>query len=79
MIDSDHGRLSIGPPPVRTGLISRASFYRQLTGEMPETLELMPVIDETFMETPWYGSRQTARYLRRQGWCVGRKRVRRLI
>ena len=27
------------------------------------------------METPWYGSRQMARHLRRQGWCVGRKRV----
>ena len=31
------------------------------------------------METPWYGSRQMARHLRRQGWCVGRKRVRRLM
>jgi hypothetical protein len=28
---------------------------------------------------PWYGSRQMARHLRRQGWCVGRKRVRRLM
>ena len=31
------------------------------------------------MEMPWYGSRQMARHLRRQGWCVGRKRVRRLM
>ena len=28
------------------------------------------------METPWYGSRQMARHLRCQGWCVGRKRAR---
>src|ERR1700687_4866845 len=30
-------------------------------------------------ETPWYGSRQMARHLRRNGWCVGRHRVRRLM
>ena len=28
---------------------------------------------------PWYGSRQMARHLRRNGWCVGRHRVRRLM
>jgi len=59
--------------------ISRASFYRQPVGETPENLELMRIIDEAFMEMPWYGSRQMARHLRRQGWCVGRKRVRRLM
>ena len=39
----------------------------------------MRLIDEQFLETPWYGSRQMARHLRRKGWCVGRKRVRRLM
>lgn len=39
----------------------------------------MRIIDEAFMEMPWYGSRQMARHLRRQGWYVGRKRVRRLM
>jgi HTH-like domain len=39
----------------------------------------MRLIDEQFLETPWYGSRQMARHLRRNGWCVGRHRVRRLI
>lgn len=28
---------------------------------------------------PWYGARQMARHLRRRGWCIGRKRVRRLM
>lgn len=59
--------------------LSRASFYRQPSGENPENLELMRVIDEAFMEMPWYSSRQMARHLRRQGWGVGRKRVRRLM
>jgi putative transposase len=78
MIDPDHQRLSIRRQCELVS-ISRASFYRQPAGETPENLELMRIIDEAFMETPWYGSRQMARHLRRQGWCVGRKRVRRLM
>jgi putative transposase len=39
----------------------------------------MRLIYEQFLETPWYGSRQMARHLRRNGWCVGRHRVRRLM
>jgi putative transposase len=37
-------------------------------------LTLMRLIDEQFLETPWYGSRQMARHLRREGYTVGRKR-----
>ena len=47
--------------------------------ENEATLRLMHLIDEQFLETPWYGSRQMARHLRRNGWCVGRHRVRRLM
>ncbi len=39
----------------------------------------MQLIDAQFLETPWYGSRQMARHLRREGYTVGRKRVRRLM
>jgi putative transposase len=39
----------------------------------------MRMIDEQFLETPWCGSRQRARWLRRQGHGVGRKRVVRLM
>jgi putative transposase len=39
----------------------------------------MRMTDEQFLETPWYGSRQMARWLRREGYRVGRKRVVRLI
>jgi putative transposase len=37
---------------------------------MPEAAlnhELMTMIDKQFMETPWYGSRQMARHLVREG------------
>ena len=37
----------------------------------------MRAIDKQFMERPFYGSRQMARYLWRHGQAVGRKRVRR--
>ena len=40
---------------------------------------LMRLIDEQFMDKPWYGSRQMARHLRRDSWCVGRHRIRRLM
>jgi HTH-like domain len=45
----------------------------------PASLRLMCLIDEQFRETPWYGSRQMARHLRRNGWYVGRHPVRRLM
>jgi transposase InsO family protein len=78
MIDPGHPRLSI-VRQCELASISRSSFYREPTAESEETLRLMRLIDEQFLETPWYGSRQMARHLRRQGWCVGRHRVRRLM
>lgn len=59
--------------------ISRSSYYYNPVGESPLNLKLMRLIDEQFLQTPWYGSRQMARHLRREGYCVGRKRVRRLM
>jgi putative transposase len=38
--------------------ISRSGFYYQPAGETPLNLALMRLIDEQFLETPWYGSRQ---------------------
>ena len=58
--------------------ISRSSFYYEAKGDNPLNLKLMRMIDEQFLETPWYGSRQMARWLRREGYRVGRKRVVRL-
>jgi len=78
MIDPGHPRLSI-VRQCELVSISRSSFYREPTPESAENLALMRLIDEQFLETPWYGSRQMARHLRRQGWCVGRHRVRRLM
>jgi putative transposase len=78
MIDPSHARLSI-VRQCELVSIGRSSFYRQSTLESEEALRLMRLIGEQFLETPWYGSRQMARHLRRQGSCVGRHRVRRLM
>src|SRR3984957_720431 len=78
MIDPGHPRLSI-VRQCELAAISRATFYRRPSGESAETLALMRLIDETFLECPFYGSRQMVRHLRRLGWAVGRKRIRRLM
>ena len=78
MIDRGHGRLGIARQ-CNLVSISRSSFYYEGKGESPLNLKLMRLIDEQFLETPWYGSRQMARHLRRLGYGVGRKRVRRLM
>ena len=59
--------------------ISRSSFYYTPKGESPANLALMRRIDELFLKYPFYGSRQMVRRLRRDGFCVGRHRVRRLM
>ncbi len=59
--------------------IGRTSFYYRPKGETPETLALMRRLDELFLKYPFYGSRQMARHLRREGVGVGRHRVRRLM
>ena len=78
MIEPGHPRLSI-VRQCELASISRSSFYREPTAVSEATLRLMRLIDEQFLETPWYGSRQMARHLRREGYVVGRKRVRRLM
>ena len=59
--------------------IRRSSFYYAPKGESPENLALMRHIDGLFLQYPFYGSRQMVRHLRRDGVCVGRHRIRRLM
>jgi len=78
MVETDHPRLSIVKQCTLVG-IARSSFYYTGKGETPLNLKLMTVIDKRFLDKPYYGSRQMARWLRRQGFTLGRKRVRRLM
>ena len=78
MIEPEHPRLSIQRQRALAS-ISRSAFYYQPPRETPLNLALMRLVDEAFLGTPWYGWRQMARHLRRQGYEVGRMRVLRLM
>jgi len=78
MIDPHEPKLSI-VRQCKLVNISRSSLYFNAKGESPLNLKLMRLIDEQFLQTPFYGSRQMMRWLQRRGYRVGRKRVRRLM
>jgi putative transposase len=78
MIEPGHPQLSV-VRQCELVSISRSGFYHRPAGETALNLELMRVIDAQFLEAPWYGARQMARHLRREGYVVGRKRIRRLM
>ena len=78
MIEPQHASLPVSRQCALVR-ISRSAWYGPGKGESALNLALMRLIDAQFLETPWYGSRQMTRHLRRRGHVVGRKRVRRLM
>lgn len=77
MIDRD-GELSLSRQCALLG-VSRSSLYYEPKAESEEKLTLMRRMDELHMDHPFYGSRQLMRHLQREGFAVGRHRVRRLM
>ena len=77
MVSKDH-KLSVRRQCALLTL-TRSNLYYQPKGESTENLRFMAIIDKQFLETPWYGSRQMARYMQRQGHKCGRHRVWRLM
>jgi len=59
--------------------ISRASLYYQPKAPEEEELTLLKRIDAQYLETPFYGSRKMREPLTQLGFCINRKRVRRLM
>jgi putative transposase len=60
--------------------ISRSSYYYNKGEFKSEENELyMSLIDQKYLELPFYGSRRMTDYLRRSGYPVNRKRVNRLM
>jgi len=78
MVAASHPRLSVVRQCALLG-ISRSGRYYRPTSESEQTLALMRLIDEAFLECPYYGSRQMMRHLRRLGHRVGCARVVRLM
>jgi putative transposase len=59
--------------------VHRSAIYSKQSDPAATDLELMRLIDEQYLKTPFYGSRRMAAHLRRLGHPVNRKRVRRLM
>ncbi|GAA4497991.1 hypothetical protein GCM10023158_20900 [Gluconacetobacter tumulicola] len=78
MIDLKRPRLSVVRQCTLLHLNRSGVYYRPVP-QSEANLALMRLIDEQFLETPYYGSRQMTWHLRRLGHDVGRKRVRRLM
>jgi putative transposase len=78
MIEKHHPGLSIARQ-CHLLSISRSSFYYEAKGETAFNLMLMRLIDEQFLETPFYGVRQMTWHLRAEGHSINEKRIRRLM
>lgn len=78
MIDLNRPRLSVVRQCALLQL-NRSSMYYRPVPESGTNLALMRLIDAQFLETPYDGSRQMSRHLRRPGHDVGRKRVLQLM
>ena len=59
--------------------VARSSLYWRPATVSEDDLRLMRRIDEHYLATPFYGTRRMVAVLRRDGWAVNRKRVRRLM
>jgi putative transposase len=59
--------------------LPRSSYYYEPAPESEENLCLMRLIDEQYLETPYFGSRRMMKYLVRAGHAVNRKRIQRLM
>ena len=59
--------------------LSRSALYYKSLGLSEFNLKLMQLIDIQYLKTPYYGSRRFTCWLRRQGYCVNRKRIKRLM
>ena len=60
MIELYHPRLSVRRQCELVGL-NRSSVYYQPTCASPENLQLMRLMDEQYLKTPFYGSRRMTR------------------
>ena len=78
MIEPRHEQLSVRQQCELLGL-NRSSYYYEPATESPLNLDLMRLLDEQYMRTPFYGWPRMTAYLRSQGYQVNHKRVQRLM
>jgi putative transposase len=59
--------------------VHRSGLYYQPCKESEENLFVMRLLDEQYFKTPFYGVRRLTARLKQQGYCINRKRVKRLM
>jgi putative transposase len=77
-IDRENGALSIRRQCELLG-VHRSRLYYEPARESVENLELMRLIDEQYLKTPFWGSRNMTVFLESKGYQVNRKRTQRLM
>ncbi|MGC1523140.1 MAG: IS3 family transposase, partial [Steroidobacteraceae bacterium] len=78
LVDRNHPVLPIAAQ-CRLLKIARPTLYYRPAPVAPDDLAVMRRMDELYLASPFYGSRRMVAVLRRDGWGVNRKRVRRLM
>lgn len=78
LIDPRHEGLSIRRQCDLLDL-PRSTFYYLPAVESSENLEFMRLLDEQYLKTPFWGSRNMTTWLRQEGHRINRKRVQRLM
>ena len=78
MLEPKHPTLSLASQCALLGLSRSTAYYREHRDTTLD-LELMRLMDEQYMRTPFYGVRRFTDWLCDQGYAVGFKRVRRLM
>lgn len=59
--------------------VARSSYYYENAGESEFNMNLMRMIDEQYLKTPFYGSPRMTEVLKRKGYDVNHKRIERLM
>ncbi len=78
MIDFKSSKISVEFQCSLLG-ISRSTVYYKPKQIKQRDLDLMRIIDEQYLETPFYGSRSMRNLIRRLGWTINRKPIQRLM
>jgi putative transposase len=78
VVETRHPEISLRRQCELLGL-SRSSLYYCGQADLRYNEELMRLLDEQYLQTPFYGVPRMTAWLRRQGHAVNEKRVRRLL
>jgi putative transposase len=78
MIEAQHPHISLRRQCALIGL-ARSTYSSEPASESAFNLQLMRLIDEHFLKSPFYGWPRMTAHLRRQGYAVNHKRVQRLM